>query len=163
VAASRSSATSLARPQTGDGREVLQLHLFKGKRQRGVRADTKSLAPKEYGLHVALADTLKRWGSPDWFVTHLPFGEHRTPRTAGRLKRMGVRAGPLDFMCLYRHGPQTVWLELKRRGGTLSDPQIAFCAFVAGRGDAVVVVERYEDAVRALQDFGVLPRTIRPQ
>ena len=96
---------------------VGQLSLFEGKRQRGRRAPPA----KEFATHCLLADLLLRWCKSQWRYTHMPLGEKRTPATAGRLKRMGVTRGWPDFMFI---GPSGVyWLELKRRGGDLSDEQ----------------------------------------
>jgi hypothetical protein len=50
-------------------------------------------AAKEFSIHCAIADVVRRWCRPDWVWTHLPFGEHRSAITGARLKRMGVNRG----------------------------------------------------------------------
>ncbi|PSO30115.1 hypothetical protein [Bradyrhizobium sp. MOS002] len=70
-----------------------QLHLFRSRKQRGQALP----APGEFQLHVTIADILRRWALPSWEWVHLPFGEHRSAATAGRLARMGVRKGYPDF------------------------------------------------------------------
>ena len=136
-----------------------QLHLFKGKRQRGVTPPP----PREFATQCALADTLKRWCNPDWWYTALPFGEYRTPATAKRLQRMGVRGGLPDFLFLHKLG-DTAWLELKRgKLGRVSPDQAAMFEYLGARGDIMLMALSYADAVAMLQDIGVLPRTIKVQ
>jgi len=136
-----------------------QLSLWKGRRQKGIAAPP----PLEFATQCALADTLKRWCKPEWWYTALPFGEYRTPSTANRLQRAGVRPGLPDFLFLGMRG-DTCWLELKRgRLGRLSPDQAMMFEYLARRGDTVILASSYEEAVAALQDVGILPRTIKPQ
>ena len=136
-----------------------QLHLFKGRRQKPVAPPP----PREFATQCALADTLKRWCNPDWWYTALPFGEYRTPATATRLQRMGVRGGLPDFVFLHRLG-DTAWLELKRgKLGRLSPDQATMFEYLGARGDIMLMALSYADAVAMLQDIGVLPRTIKVQ
>jgi hypothetical protein len=130
-----------------------QLHLFKSKRQRGVRAD---YSPSEFELHCAVADTLRRWAAPDWIFSHLPFGEYRTKATAARLKRMGVVAGWPDFILMPPTGLGH-FLELKRaRGGTLSDAQSGFAAWCAANGVPYAVVKSFDEALTQLKAWGAV-------
>jgi hypothetical protein len=134
-----------------------QLSLFKGKRQTGVAPQP----PLEFKTQCALSDTLKLCCTPGWWWTALPFGEKRTPQTAGRLKRMGVKGGLPDFMFLHDLG-STAWLELKRgRLGKLSDDQERMHSFLARRGDIVLLARSYEEAVLALKDVGILPKSLK--
>ena len=136
-----------------------QLSLWKGKRQRGITPPP----PREFATQCALADTLKRWCNPQWWYTALPFGEYRTPATANRLQRMGVRGGLPDFVFLGMLG-DTAWLELKRgKLGRLSPDQAAMFEYLARRGDMVMLATSYEEAVAMLQDASILPRTIKVQ
>lgn len=134
--------------------QTRQLHLFKGKRQRGTRPPP----PPELSLHCLIADTVKRWINPHWRFTHLPFGEHRHVVTAMRLKRMGVTPGWPDFMFV---GPNrsVFWLELKRaRRGRLSTEQADIAAHLVACGFAYLCTSSYEDAVATLVDLGILRR-----
>ena len=94
-----------------------QLSLFKSKRQRGVAHVRR---PKEFALHCAVADTVKRWILPDWIWTHFPAGEHRSVITGARLKRMGLNRGFPDFQFFHRNG-RVCFLELKRHGNSLDE------------------------------------------
>lgn len=129
-----------------------QLSLFKGKRQK--------LPPApEFSLHCMVADVLRRWCSPEWRWTHIPLGEYRTPATAARLKRMGVLPGWPDFQFFHVSGP-VAFLELKRRGERLSDPQkgVAFHLMKAGHG--YLVTDSFADAVAALRAWKIVPVSV---
>jgi hypothetical protein len=132
-----------------------QLHLFKSKRQRGVKPPP---AP-EFSLHVMVADVLRRWCTNEWAWTHFPAGEWRHPATAGRLKRMGVQRGWPDFQLFHINGV-VAFLELKRRGEKLSDEQkpLAFRLMKAGHG--YLCTDRFEDVLQALRDWRVVPVSI---
>jgi hypothetical protein len=136
-----------------------QLHLFKGKRQRGVTPPP----PREFATQCALADTLRLCCEPSWWWTALPFGEFRTPATAGRLKRMGVRPGLPDFIFIHKDR-MIAWLELKRgKIGRLSVDQAMMLEYLSRRGDIVMMATSYDEAIAMLQDAAILPRTIKVQ
>jgi hypothetical protein len=129
-----------------------QLHLFKGKRQRGV----KPPAAPEFNLHVMTADTLARWGTRGWRVTHIASGEWRHPITAARLKRMGVQKGWADFILLSPRPSRTHFLELKRRKGVLSDEQLDFQTWCFDNGVEYAVCDNYPDVLKRLRDWGAV-------
>lgn len=135
-----------------------QLSLFKGRRQRGVQAPP----PLEFHEHCVLADICRRWLDPRWRFTHIPLGEHRTDATAGRLNRMGVTPGWPDFMFV---GPNRAvfWLELKRRGGRLSEAQIDLGAHLAACGFAYFVTNSVKGAVDELKALGILRANVQVQ
>ena len=129
-----------------------QLHLFHGKHQRGQVAP----APKEFALHVVLADICRRWLNPHWKFTHLPMGEHRDKRVAAKLHRMGTTGGWPDFLFC---GPRQAvfWLELKRpRRGRLSDAQIEMRAHLVACGFGYLVTDDIKDAVETLKSLGIV-------
>src|SRR4249919_1526596 len=106
-----------------------QLDLLTGRKAR------KLPAALEFEVHCMVADLLanKRCLVPGWLWWHTPNGEARTPATAGRLKRMGVKPGVSDFLLLSPDGMLHA-LELKRRGEKPSDEQRAFLEAVALTG-----------------------------
>jgi len=73
----------------------------------------KARPPSEFAKHCVIADIVRLFAMPGWKWTHLPFGEHRSPATAGRLKRMGVNPGWPDFLFVSPTG-QHHYVELKR-------------------------------------------------
>jgi hypothetical protein len=132
-----------------------QLHLFKGRRQRGT-----ALPPApEFSLHCMIADVLKRWCLPDWRYTHMPMGERRDPATAGRLKRMGVTRGWPDFQFFHIAGP-TCFLELKRRGEHPSDEQKALAFRLMRAGHGYLITDSFTDALDALRAWRIVPVTV---
>lgn len=134
-----------------------QLHLFKGKRQRG----TKAPAIKEFSLHAIIGDVLKRWCNPSWRYTHMPMGEKRDAATAGRLARMGVTGGWPDFMFVHESGAMA-WLELKRPGsGRPSEQQKQLAFFLMRGGHGYLLTDNFEDALAALRDWTIVPASVR--
>jgi len=130
---------------------VGQLSLFKGRKQRGVRAPRAT----EFALHVAVADVIRRWIMPGWRFTHLPLGELRDKVTAARLKRMGVTPGWPDMM-FFNRGGKVCFLELKRKGNTLTEAQAELADFLRGAGHGYEVTDDFRKAVETLKGWGVV-------
>jgi hypothetical protein len=146
-----------------DARAARQLHLFKGKRQRGQRVD---VSPSEFQLHCQVADTLERWRSANWVSTHFPAGEERPSAAGARLKRMGLRAGLPDFLLFPpQDWPElrTHFLELKRRGGRLSDAQVEFEFWARANHYPFQIADTYELALATLQQWGAVRTGIKAQ
>jgi hypothetical protein len=136
-----------------------QLSLFKGKRQRGIKAPP----PLEFQSHCFLADVIRRWIMPEWRWTHLPFGEHRNKATAVRLARMGVNAGWPDFIFV-GPGQHVFWLELKRhRTGRVSEDQAAVLSHLVACGFSLLITTSVEDAIAELKAHGILRSTFEVQ
>lgn len=136
-----------------------QLHLFKGKRQRGEPAPFGS----EFELACAFADTLKRWARSDWRWTHVGHGEHRETVTGERLKRMGLAKGWPDYLFISPDG-RLHCLELKRkRGGELTDEQAAFRDFCKRSGVPWRLARTYDAAIAIVTEWDVLKVEVRPQ
>jgi hypothetical protein len=132
-----------------------QLQLFGPRRQRG-RAPPR---PLEFAVHCLVADTLRRWGSPNWIWTHIPLGERRSAVTGARLKRMGAKPGWADLLLIApRDHPvaRPHFLELKRHGGKLTEAQAGFAAWCERNGCPHAVAHSYEEAVVILKGWGAL-------
>ena len=69
-----------------------QLHLFRGKRQRG----SVPPAPTEFASQCVLVDIVRRWLDPMALHPH-GLGEYRDPATACRLQRLGTMPGWPDL------------------------------------------------------------------
>jgi hypothetical protein len=128
----------------------LQKNLFT-KRYRQVVEPTR----KEAALHIQLVSMLRLILRPDVIMRHYPAGEHRDPRTAAKLKAMGVLPGCADLEFFY-HGPRILFLELKRPGGKLSEAQVGFALAVKLLGAEYFVVTSVDDAIKILGERGLI-------
>jgi hypothetical protein len=130
-----------------------QLSLFASSRQRG----RKPPRAYEFAVHCLVADTLARWAEPGWDWTHFPAGELRDRVTASRLKRMGLKPGWPDFVLLDPEG-RFHGLELKRKGNTLTEAQVAFLDRSRARGTAYEVAWSAREAIDILKLWGAVRR-----
>ena len=123
------------------------LQICQGRRVRPRKAAVS--APKEIALHMAIADTLRRFIRPDWRWSHYPAGELRNPRTAAKLKAMGTMPGWPDLLVLSPPG-RLHGLELKRQGEDLSEAQEAFQTWAIAHGVPYSVAWSIEEALAVL-------------
>jgi hypothetical protein len=140
-----------------------QLRLFGPRRQRGVAVD---YSPSEFQLHCAVADTLRRWSAPNWVFTHMPLGEERTAAAGARLARMGTMPGWPDLILLSPNDhpiQRPHFLELKRRGGRLTELQAAFQLWCRLNGCPFAVADSYASAVEVLKKWGALRTGVNVQ
>jgi len=129
-----------------------QLHLFKGRRQRGIAPP----APREFASQAFLVDIVRRWINPAWKFTHIASGEKRDEVTAARLKRLGLVAGWPDLQ-FAGPGRQMVFLELKRRGsGRLSDAQETMRKHLVACGFEYLCTDSVDTAIAWLKHLGIL-------
>jgi hypothetical protein len=134
-----------------------QLHLFGNKRQRG----TAPPSPSEFQLHCAVVDVVRRWIMPQWIFTHIASGERRDKVTAARLKRMGVTAGFPDMLFI---GPGRVcWIELKAKGGRLSEAQAAIASHLITVGHGYLCSDSFDDVIATLKEWGIVRSGITVQ
>lgn len=130
-----------------------QLHLFKGKRQRGVTLPP----PLEFKMHVALEALLRHALLPKWIYTHIPSGELRDKVTASRLKAMGLKRGWPDFIFI---GPDTVFfLELKRKGEKQTEEQKIIAAGIKACGFLYHLSDTLDDAIFTLSQMSIIRST----
>ena len=112
-------------------------------------------------MHCALANLIQRTIKPGWKWTHVPLGEFRPPSTAARLARMGAQAGWPDLMFVSDRG-QICFLEIKRRGGSLSPAQKEIALHLMRAGYGYLCTDSFDDASATLIDWGVI-RPVHPQ
>jgi hypothetical protein len=129
-----------------------QLSLFKGKRQRGVQPP----AALEFETQCVIADTLERWAQCDWRWTHFPSGELRNKITAARLKRMGTKRGLPDFLFFPTTTLLVHFLELKRKGGIITDEQQSWADWCNAVGYPHAIAYDFDGAMAVLKHWGVL-------
>lgn len=134
-----------------------QLSLFKGKRQRGVRAPSAT----EFQLHCSIADAIRATKlSPGWGWMHPANGEHRNPITGARLQRMGVQPGAPDLLLWGPPHATLHGLELKRRGQKPTTGQYDFGQQIIHAGGQWAWVDSYDGAIAQLRAWGALPTMI---
>jgi hypothetical protein len=133
-----------------------------GQRDLFTKRVRKPPPAREIALQCMVADILTKWGMPGWRWTHLPFGEYRRPATAARLKRMGVQRGWADFILMSPAGVAH-FLELKRKGETLSDVQIDFGEWCREHNVPFQWTDRFDAAVNILKGWGAVKTEVRPQ
>lgn len=80
----------------------------------------------------------------------VPNGGQRSAREGARFKQQGVTAGVADLVLLVPR-PHILLLELKVKGGKLSDAQKAWLAKAAGQGHTTAVAYDFHAARAAIQ------------
>jgi hypothetical protein len=114
-----------------------------------------AVRPLEITLHLSCVKLLRDHCRPDWQWCHVPSGEIRDKRTAGKLRRMGTKAGWPDLILIPPTG-QICCLELKRIGERLSDSQHDFRTWCIRHGVPHAVAFTVDDALAALDAWGCL-------
>jgi hypothetical protein len=117
--------------------------------------EPKAPTPKEFALHRAVADHLRAFAHPDWRWAHYPAGEREDPRTAAKLRVMGVKKGWPDLLLL-APGGRLHALELKRRGETMTEEQESFAAWCHEQGVPFACTDELKAALAVLEEWGVL-------
>ena len=121
---------------------------------------------KEATFHIQLVSTLKWCIKPTVIWRHVPNGEHRDPRTAAKLKAMGVLPGSADLEfhwvktdfiggeCVLQR--RVLHLELKVAGRKQSDAQVAFALAMKLLGDEYHVARSIDEAITILGERGLI-------
>lgn len=87
------------------------------------------------------------------FVFHCPNGGERNPLEAARLKRQGVVAGIPDLLIV--HAGRVCGLELKSRGGRLSDEQRNVIDILRNAGMRVEIARSHGEALDRIREMGI--------
>ena len=129
---------------------AVQLDIFTKRKARRQRLAS------EFEVHCLLADTLKLSISPGWIWWHTPNGGQRNLGEAGRFKRMGVRAGILDFLFVAPPLGQLHALELKQGYGKPTEEQARFLEAVVAAGGKSAWVTGFDEAIEVLRGWGAV-------
>ena len=114
---------------------------------------------KEATFHIQLVSTLRWCLRPDVVWRHVPNGEHRDPRTAAKLKAMGVLAGSADLEFFFRNAagtPCLLFLELKLPGRKCSEAQMGFALAMKLLGAEYEVACTIDEAIGVLGKRGLI-------
>ncbi len=85
---------------------------------------------------------------------HIPNGGMRNRAEAAKLKRQGVKKGVPDIFLPYACGGYNgLYIELKAKGGVLSDEQDAFLREVSKSGYLAAVCFGAESAIRLTENY----------
>ena len=102
---------------------------------------------RESKLHIQLVTMLRWCLRPDVIMRHVPNGEHRDPRTAAKLKAMGVLPGSADL--------EFHWCEIPlRRPQNIAQSEFALAVRLLG--DEYHVVRSIDQAITILGERGLL-------
>jgi hypothetical protein len=112
-------------------------------------------AVREISIHRDVERLLRDHGADGWWWFHAANGEARDPRAAAKLKAMGVKPGVPDLTLISPAGVAH-FLEVKRPGGRLSEPQEAFAAWAAGHGVPFSAADSLSHARAILTRWGAL-------
>lgn len=110
-------------------------------------------------LEKAIQRNLVRWFSYqypkyDRVFFHVPNGGSRHPVEAANLKGQGVKPGVFDLVLLVaRKGYHGLVLELKRKGGRLSEHQKDFGFAATEQGYLAVCHDSLEDGITCLAEY----------
>lgn len=109
----------------------------------------------ESNTQVAIVSLLRRALPSSYRVISVPNGRFQAdPKTIARLKREGLTPGVFDLLILRNDG----WfasLEVKAEAGKLSPDQVEWSDWLAAGGASQAVVRSLDEAVAALEQFGV--------
>jgi hypothetical protein len=120
---------------------------------------------KESQFQIELVQILRWCVRPDVIWRHVPNGEHRDPRTAAKLKAMGVLPGAADLEFHWcdidarysqRKLRKVLHLELKVRNRQASGAQDAYRLAMMVLGDGYKVVRSIDEALEVLEHFRLL-------
>jgi hypothetical protein len=113
-------------------------------------------------LHIPLVSMLRWCVRPDVIWRHVPNGEHRDPRTAAKLKAMGILPGSadLEFHWCEADGAGkkrcVLHLELKVGNRRQSESQAGFELAMRLLGDDYHVVRSIDEAILILGERGLI-------
>jgi hypothetical protein len=116
----------------------------------------------EQTIHKAVVQHLRQRSAPGVVYWHTPNGALLGGKRSRKginiqgsiLKGLGVRAGVSDILVL--HDGRFFALELKAPGGSATEEQLEFLSDVAKAGGFTGVAEGVDEALRALEGWGLL-------
>lgn len=110
-------------------------------------------------LHIPLVTLLRKVLKPNVLMRHVPNGEHRDPRTAAKLKAMGVLAGSADLEFFWAEAEKrfrALFLELKLPGRNPTAEQAAFGLCMMTMGAQFYVAHSIDEAINIVGERGLI-------
>ena len=118
----------------------------------------RNAAPEKH-VHTAILDYLQTVLPESHLTVHL-YNNPRSAAAGAAAKRMGMLAGVPDLMIIRPLG-RIAFIEVKREGGRLSVPQIAFRLFCRNWGVPHAVCRSIEDARDFIEEIGIETKEAR--
>lgn len=114
--------------------------------------------PTEHQLQVRVIAWWAKWhgkfGLPEFALYAVPNGGSRHMLEAVNLKKEGVRRGIPDLQLdVPRNGYHGLRIEMKRKGGVVSDEQKQVHQFLKSQGYACIVAWSDEEAIEAVKEY----------
>lgn len=113
----------------------------------------------EHRIQCSIVTYWRTWGRPEFVLFAIPNGGLRNIRVAMQLKAEGVLPGVPD-LCLVMPAGHTAWIEVKAKGGSLSDEQRGMGKKLERLGHSWACVRSLDDAVAVLEDWGAVRDSI---
>lgn len=88
---------------------------------------------------------------PNWKVTRIENEGKRTPAQTARAKAMGMTPGDPDLLVIYR--VHLFWIEMKAKGGRVSDAQENVHAELSARKQTVLTAWSFDEAVAIAEEI----------
>lgn len=111
-------------------------------------------SPTEHQIQCAVIDFCALKGIP---IFAIPNGGFRHITTAKKLQREGVKSGVPDlFIPVIRPQYGGMFLEMKRKGGKLSDVQKFWLNQLEEEGYRVKVAFSVDEAIKAIEEYVAL-------
>lgn len=124
----------------------------KSKKDSGFTPEIQS--PTEHQIQCAVVDFCALKGIP---IFAIPNGGDRHVAVAVKLKKEGVKSGVPDlFIPVIRPNFGGMFLEMKRKGGKLSDVQKFWLNQLEEEGYRVKVAFSIDEAIKAIEDYTAL-------
>jgi hypothetical protein len=113
--------------------------------------------PSEHAIQTRLFGVLRYAARQDTYNFAIPNAGRRSFKVAQQMKAEGLRAGVADlcFMLPAAEGA-VAWLEMKKRGGSLSVEQTGFRAICERLGHRWAMAKSVEEALDVLRGWNVL-------
>lgn len=124
------------------------------KSKKGSDCTPETLSPTEHQIQCAVVDFCALKGIP---IFAIPNGGDRHVAVAVKLKKEGVKSGVPDlFIPIIRGKVGGMFIEMKRKGGKLSDVQKFWLNQLEEEGYRVKVAFSVDEAIKAIEDYTAL-------
>jgi hypothetical protein len=118
--------------------------------------EMRSLIPTEEQEHLALVEWASLHPICKKYLIHIPNEIKCNKAYGAKRKRLGVKAGVSDFLLaypLYSAQKCGLWIELKRKGGTVSPAQDEWILLMQKVGYVAKVCYGFDDAKQVIESY----------